>query len=118
MSRWRSRRGTGGAETYLFVADAAAHCERAKAAGADILLDIDDTHSNGRGYSCRDIEGHVWNFGAYDPWKRQASRFAERGRKLRRLTMAIASLVAATAAVVALGWGAGCRRLKGRSIIA
>src|SRR5215475_8612421 len=45
---------TGGAETqicYLFVADAAAHCDRAKAAGAQILLDIDDARGEGRGYS-------------------------------------------------------------------
>lgn len=21
----------------------------------------------GRGYSCRDLEGHVWSFGDYDP---------------------------------------------------
>jgi hypothetical protein len=20
------------------------------------------------GYSCRDLEGHLWNFGSYDPW--------------------------------------------------
>ena len=24
-------------------------------------------NSNGRGYSCRDLEGHIWNFGTYDP---------------------------------------------------
>src|SRR5262245_50239025 len=85
---------TGGTETqicYLFVTDAAAHCDRAKAAGAEILLGIDDARSNGRGYTCRDLEGHVWNFGTFDPWRRQlaqpagASRwFAERGGKLRR----------------------------------
>ena len=22
----------------------------------------------GRGYACRDIEGHLWWFGTYDPW--------------------------------------------------
>jgi 2-hydroxy-3-oxopropionate reductase len=27
----------------------------------------------GRGYWCRDPEGHLWNFGTYDPWaERQA----------------------------------------------
>ena len=64
----------GGVETqvcYLFVEDAAAHCERAKAAGASIVLDITDEANGGRGYSCRDPEGHVWNFGTYDPWLRQ-----------------------------------------------
>ena len=61
---------TGGAETqicYLFVADAVAHCDRAKTAGAEIVLDIEDADSNGRGYSCRDLEGHVWDFGTYEP---------------------------------------------------
>jgi uncharacterized glyoxalase superfamily protein PhnB len=43
---------TGGVETqtcYLFVTDVAGHCRRARAAGAEILLDIDDAHRNGRG---------------------------------------------------------------------
>jgi uncharacterized glyoxalase superfamily protein PhnB len=22
----------------------------------------------GRGFTCRDLEGHVWTFGSYDPW--------------------------------------------------
>jgi uncharacterized glyoxalase superfamily protein PhnB len=94
---------------YLFVTDAAAHCKHAKAAGADILLDIDDAHSNGRGYSCRDVEGHVWNFGTYDPWKRQprtpeaSRRSAGRGGGLFRLTMAAGSLIAATTAIVMVG---------------
>jgi uncharacterized glyoxalase superfamily protein PhnB len=63
---------TGGSETqicYLFVADARAHYEQAKSAGAEIILDLADDKSQGRGYSCRDLEGHIWNFGTYDPWK-------------------------------------------------
>ena len=67
----------GGAETqicYLFVADAAAHCARAKAAGAEIVLDIEEEDGGARGYSCRDPEGHIWNFGTYDPWKRRLRR--------------------------------------------
>lgn len=65
----------GGVETqicYLFVENAKAHYARAKAAGAEIVLDIDDEAKGGRGYSCRDPEGHVWNFGTYDPWERQS----------------------------------------------
>jgi uncharacterized glyoxalase superfamily protein PhnB len=99
---------TGGAETYLFVADAPAHCDRAKAAGAQILLDIDDAHSDGRGYSCRDLEGHVWNFGTYDPWKRATARPDPR-RRSRSLTVAMGSLVAATASLVLAGWLVGVR---------
>ena len=61
----------GGVETqvcYLCVTNAWTHYKRAKAAGAVILLDPDDEANRGRGYSCRDPEGHVWNFGTYDPW--------------------------------------------------
>ncbi|HKD58081.1 MAG TPA: VOC family protein [Hyphomicrobiaceae bacterium] len=94
---------TGGAETYLFVADVSAHSDRAKAAGAHILLDIDDAHSDGRSYSCRDLEGHVWNLGTYDPWKREAAR-PDPPRRSRSLTVAMGSLVAATASLVLAGW--------------
>lgn len=61
----------GGAETqsaYLIVADADAIYARAIAAGAEILLDIKDEDYGGRGFTCRDPEGHIWNFGTYDPW--------------------------------------------------
>ena len=61
----------GGCETqspYVIVADADAVYARAKAAGAEIVLDIKDEDYGGRGFSCRDLEGHLWNFGTYDPW--------------------------------------------------
>jgi uncharacterized glyoxalase superfamily protein PhnB len=61
----------GGVETqicYLFVADVDQHRDRAVAAGAEIVLDMDAEGSTGRGYSCRDPEGHLWNFGTYNPW--------------------------------------------------
>jgi uncharacterized glyoxalase superfamily protein PhnB len=53
---------------YIIVPDADAHYERAKAAGAEIVLDIKDEDFGGRGYTCRDPEGHLWTFGTYDPW--------------------------------------------------
>src|ERR1700682_1851307 len=62
----------GGSETqssYVIVPDADAHCARAKATGAQILLDIKDEDYGGRGYTCRDLEGHIWSFGTYDPWE-------------------------------------------------
>ena len=61
----------GGAETqtpYVIVADADVVYSRAKAADAKIVLDINDEDYGGRGFSCRDLEGHLWNFGTYDPW--------------------------------------------------
>lgn len=61
----------GGVETqscYLVVEDADAHYAFAKAAGAQIVLDIKGNEAGRRGYSCRDPEGHIWSFGTYDPW--------------------------------------------------
>lgn len=54
---------------YVVVAEIDAHYARARAAGAAIVLDIKDEPYGGRGYSCRDPEGHLWNFGSYDPWQ-------------------------------------------------
>jgi uncharacterized glyoxalase superfamily protein PhnB len=54
---------------YLVVSDVNAHYARAKAAGAEIVLDIKDEDYGGRDYTCRDPEGHVWTFGTYDPWE-------------------------------------------------
>jgi uncharacterized glyoxalase superfamily protein PhnB len=62
----------GGAETqsaYLIVSDADLLYNQAKVSGAEIVLDIKDEDYGGRGFSCRDLEGHLWNFGTYDPWK-------------------------------------------------
>ena len=42
--------------------------DEAKAAGAEIVIDIADQDYGGRGYACRDPEGHLWWFGSYDPW--------------------------------------------------
>lgn len=53
---------------YLVVSDADAVYRRAKAAGARIELEIKDEDYGGRGFSCRDLEGHLWNVGTYDPW--------------------------------------------------
>jgi len=62
----------GGRETQcccLVVADADAHHARATAAGADVFDALSDRDYGGRGYGCRDPEGHIWWFGTYDPWK-------------------------------------------------
>ena len=53
---------------YIIVDDADKHYARAVAAGAEIVIEIRDEDYGGRDYSCRDPEGHVWNFGSYDPW--------------------------------------------------
>src|SRR5262245_12172358 len=86
----------GGVETqicYLCVGNARAHHARAKAAGAVIIIDPEHESNRGRGYSCRDPEGHVWNFCTYNPWDRQASRVPRRaGWNARHLQHGIAAL--------------------------
>jgi uncharacterized glyoxalase superfamily protein PhnB len=52
---------------YVAVDDADAHFERAKAAGAEITRELEDTDYGSREYSARDPEGHVWSFGTYRP---------------------------------------------------
>ncbi len=61
----------GGAETqcaYLVVNDADAVYRNVKAAGVEILMEIRDEDYGGRGFACRDLEGHIWSVGTYDPW--------------------------------------------------
>ncbi len=58
----------GSQSVYVIVEDVDAHYAKAVAAGAVIVLDIHDEDYGGRAYSCRDPEGHVWNFGGYNPW--------------------------------------------------
>lgn len=62
----------GGAETqscYFVVADSDAHYAAAMAHGAEIVLDLQSFENGGRGYLCRDLEGHLWSFGTFDPWR-------------------------------------------------
>jgi len=64
----------GGAETRgvnLIVDDADAVYKRAKAAGAEIVLDIEDKPYGGRGFACRDLEGRLWYVGTYNPWNQK-----------------------------------------------
>ena len=61
----------GGAATqtvYLVVTDADAVLAKATAGGARIAMKIKDEDYGGRGFSCFDLEGHLWSFGTYDPW--------------------------------------------------
>src|ERR1700722_1404854 len=59
-------RSTQGA--CLIVDDADAVYATAKAANAEIVLDIADMPYGGRAFTCRDPEGHLWSIGTYDPW--------------------------------------------------
>jgi uncharacterized glyoxalase superfamily protein PhnB len=52
---------------YLVVDDPDGHCDRAKAAGAEIVRELKDEDYGSRGYSARDLEGNYWSFGTYRP---------------------------------------------------
>lgn len=53
---------------YIVVTDPDALYERAVAAGANIVKPLTDQPYGSRDFSCVDPEGHLWNFGTYDPW--------------------------------------------------
>lgn len=61
----------GGRETQacsVVVSDADEHYAQARAAGAEIVVEIADQDYGGRAYTCRDLEGRLWWFGTYNPW--------------------------------------------------
>ena len=53
---------------YVIVDDCDQHHARVVAAGAEVIMPPQDQDYGGRLYMCRDLEGHVWSFGTYDPW--------------------------------------------------
>jgi uncharacterized glyoxalase superfamily protein PhnB len=65
----RSPRELGGVtqSLYIYLPDVDAHHDRAKAAGAEIVIALRDTEYGSREFSARDPEGHLWSFGTYLP---------------------------------------------------
>ncbi|MBK3756697.1 VOC family protein [Stutzerimonas frequens] len=66
----------GGASTqgiYVIVNSADALYAQAKAAGAQIAIELKDEDYGGRSFTCHDPEGHLWSFGTYDPWADEAA---------------------------------------------
>ncbi len=54
---------------YLIVTDCDAVYEKARAAGAKILSELEEKSYGGKGFACADPEGHIWHIGTYDPWE-------------------------------------------------
>lgn len=54
---------------YVIVDDVDGHAARARAAGAEIVMEPEEQDHGGSLYTCKDFEGNVWNFGSYDPWQ-------------------------------------------------
>jgi uncharacterized glyoxalase superfamily protein PhnB len=53
---------------YVVVEEIDALYERARAAGAEIVMEIADQPYGSRDFICRDPEGHIWSLGTYNPW--------------------------------------------------
>jgi uncharacterized glyoxalase superfamily protein PhnB len=60
---------TAHSSIYVIVPDTDATYERAKAAGAEITRELQDTNYGSREFSARDPEGNAWSFGTYDPFR-------------------------------------------------
>jgi len=130
-SRMPEEAGAEMQSCYFVVDDADQHYRHAKASGAE-MLDITEYDYGGRGYTCRDPEGHIWNFGTFDPrqgqqpviehehwpqpkppshWRtvandlrlRTAAGFRSIGDKITPPVI-VASVVAAIIAAATVGW--------------
>ena len=56
------RSGHRNSQLHVYVADVDAHCEQAKAAGAEIRQEPADQAYGDRRYDCEDPEGQLWSF--------------------------------------------------------
>ena len=59
---------------YVIVSNPDWFYYKAKHVNTKIIDEIADKHYGGRGFSCTDLEGHIWSFGSYDP---RAAMFAK-----------------------------------------
>jgi uncharacterized glyoxalase superfamily protein PhnB len=57
----------GSQGVYVAVDDIDAHYAAARAAGAQIVRELQDTPYGSREYSAVDRDGHSWSFGSYRP---------------------------------------------------
>jgi uncharacterized glyoxalase superfamily protein PhnB len=55
----------GACSAYIVVDEPGALCDRVRAAGAEITIDLHDTDYGSRDFGIRDPEGNRWYFGTY-----------------------------------------------------
>jgi uncharacterized glyoxalase superfamily protein PhnB len=55
----------GACSAYIVVDEPDALCDRVRAAGAEITIDLHDTDYGSRDFGIRDPEGNRWYFGTY-----------------------------------------------------
>ncbi len=59
--------GVGKTGVYVVVDETDALFERAKAAGAEVVMEPTDQDYGSRDFTVRDPEGNLWSFGTYAP---------------------------------------------------
>ncbi len=57
----------GSPGTYVVVENVAEHFERAKKAGVEVVFEPEETQWGTQRYRVKDLEGHEWTFGTYQP---------------------------------------------------
>ncbi len=57
----------GSPGTYVVVENVAEHFERAKKAGVEVVFEPEETQWGAQRYRVKDLEGHEWTFGTYQP---------------------------------------------------
>jgi uncharacterized glyoxalase superfamily protein PhnB len=93
----------GTQSTYLLVDDVETLHSHATESGAEVMFEMEFNNAAGRGYACRDPEGHIWLFGSYDPWRattKPTTPVANKGVKARAAMLAALAL----AGLVMVGW--------------
>lgn len=53
---------------YLIVKDCTPVWERAKSAGAEVVMELKEMEYGGKAFTVKDPEGYMWSVGEYDPW--------------------------------------------------
>ncbi len=67
---------------YLIVENCDTTWESAKAAGAEVVMELKAMDYGGRAFTVRDPEGYLWSVGEYNPWTaREAATGAETASK-------------------------------------
>jgi uncharacterized glyoxalase superfamily protein PhnB len=100
----------GGAETqccYYVVEDIDKHYVRARRARCQIVIDLQTRPNGARAFTCRDLEGHLWCFGTYDPWQSYAPADRAAAAKAKARPTAIAAVASRPAAKLPARLAAG-----------
>jgi uncharacterized glyoxalase superfamily protein PhnB len=57
---------------YLVTPDCESLWASAKAAGAEVVMELKAMEYGGKAFTVRDPEGYLWSVGEYDPWQHGA----------------------------------------------